>query len=195
MAGFIDDLMKNYGGEVSEKLSSTLGIDKSVAEGLIPQVAPMIMGGLKKQMETKGGADRANHILNKYGDQSVLDNIGDLFASGAKEEEPDPGLGGLLGDSGTKAADMLGSQFNISGDIAKKIIPMLAPVVLGALTRKRDNEGAGESGIASIIDQDGDGQILDDVGGFLRGALGSSGGGGGKGGGIGDLLGGLLGKG
>ena len=194
MAGFIDDLMKNYGGEVSKQLSSALGIDQSVAEGLIPQVAPMIMGGLKKQMETRGGADRANHILDKYGKESALDNIGDLFAAGAKEENPDPGLGGLLGDSGHKAADVLGSQFNLSGDIVKKVIPMLAPVVLGALTRKRDKEGAGSGGIASLIDQDGDGQILDDIGGFLMGALGSSGS---KksGGGIGDLLGGLLGKG
>ena len=48
-------------------------------------------------METRGGADRANHILNKYGDASVLDGIGDLFAAKAAEQDADPRLGGLLG--------------------------------------------------------------------------------------------------
>lgn len=195
MAGFIDELMQNYGPEVSKQLSSNLGIDKNVAAKLIPQVAPLIMGGLKKQMETRGGADRANHILNKYGNESVLDNIGDVFASSAREEKPDPRLGGLLGNSGIQAADMLANQFNLDGQTAKKIIPMLAPVILGALTRKRDKEGVGAGGIASLIDQDGDGQVLDDVAGFLMGALSESGSGSKKKGDfLGNLLGGLLGK-
>lgn len=192
MAGFIDELMQNYGSEVSEQLSSNLGIEKNVASEIIPQVAPLIMGGLKKQMDTRGGADRANHILNKYGSESVLDNIGDLFASGAKEENPDPEVGGLLGGSGGQAAELLGGKFNLDGGLVKKIIPMLTPIVLGALTRKRDKDGVGEGGIASIIDQDGDGQVLDDVAGFVLGGL--SGGSKKGGGSLGGLLGGLLGK-
>lgn len=195
IAGFIDELMQNYGPEVSKQLSGQLGIKKNVAADLIPQVAPLIISGLKKQMETRGGADRVNHILNKHGSDSVLDNIGDLFASGAREDKPDPGLGGLLGDSGLQAADMLGSRFNLDANTAKKVIPMLAPVILGALTRKRDKEGVGASGIASLIDQDGDGKVLDDVAGFLMGAL--SGSDSKKKGGspLGNLLSGFLGKG
>jgi hypothetical protein len=62
-----------------------------------------------------------------------------------------------------------------------KIIPMIAPLVLGALTRKRDSGGAGLAGIANLLDSDGDGNILDDVAGFLTQGQG------------GNLLGGLLG--
>ncbi len=192
MSGFLNELMENYGSEVTEQMSGKLGIDKGIASQIIPKVAPLIMGGLKKQMETRGGSDRVNHILNKYGNESVLDNIGGLFDSGAREERPDPGLGGLLGDSGFKATEMLQNNFNLDSGIAKKIIPMLAPVVLGALTRKRDKEGAGSTGIASLIDQDGDGQILDDVAGMLMGALSSSGGSDKKDSPLGGLLGGFL---
>lgn len=174
MANFIENLMENYGPEISKQLSGKLGIEQNVAMELIPQVAPLIIGGLKKQSETRGGADRVNHILNKYGNESVLDNIGDVFASGAQEEKPDPGLGGLLGDSGFKAADMLGSKFNLDSSLVKKVIPMLAPIILGALTRKRDKEGVGATGIAALIDQDGDGQVLDDVAGFVMGAFSGS---------------------
>jgi Bacterial protein of unknown function (DUF937) len=119
---------------------------------------PLIKGGRKKQMEKRGGEDRAKHILNKYGSESVLDNTGGLFASGAKKESPDPGLGGLLENSCVQATDKLVSRFNIDSNMAKKIIPMLAPVVLGALKSKRDIEGAGASGIAVLIDQDEKGE-------------------------------------
>ena len=64
---------------------------------------------------------------------------------------------------------------------------MLAPIVLGFLTRKRDQGGMGAAGIAALIDQNGDGSVLDDVAGFLLKGLNQQGTGGGG------LLGGLLG--
>lgn len=193
-ANFIDEFMKDFGPKVSKEMSSNLGISQDAASEMIPRVAPLIMGGLKKQMETRGGTDRANHILDKYGSASVLDNIGDALSARSREENPDPGLGGLLGNSGVQASNLLASKFKLDGNTAMKVIPMLAPLILGALTKKRDQGNVGSTGIGALIDQDGDGQILDDVVGFLGGAL-TGGGGSKKGGGLlGGLIGGLLGK-
>ena len=192
MANFIEEFMQSMGPEVSKQLASSLGVNKKTASQVIPQVAPLILGGLKKQMQEHGGEARVDHILNKYGSADVLDNIGGLFSDRARDEHPDPRLGGLLGDSGVQAANMISKQFKLKENVAMKIIPMLAPVLLGALTQKRDKGGAGSSGIASLLDADGDGSILDDVAGFLMSGL--SGGGSKKGGALGSLLGGLLGK-
>lgn len=193
MPGFVDEFMNSLGPEVTKQMSKNLGIDKGVTNQIIPQLIPMILGGLKKQKDEQGGAERVDHILNKYGSSSVLDNIGGLFSQKAKDESVGPELGGLLGDSGVQATNMIANNFNLNGNIASKLIPMLAPVVLGALTKKRDTEGAGSSGIAALLDQDGDGSILDDVAGFLmQGLFGS---GSQKGGNVlGSLLGGLFGK-
>ena len=180
MTDFIEEFLKNYGPEVSEQLSSTLGIDQDTALQMIPAVAPMILGGLKRQMEQHGGrdkkarADRVNHILNKYGSASVLDHIDGEFHSRAQERSPDPRLGGLLGESGVQAADMMSKQFNLDKGTAMRIIVMLAPIILGALTNKRDRGGVGSRGIAALIDQDGDDSILDDVAGFLLQGLSGS---------------------
>ncbi len=89
----------------------------------------MILAGLKKQMETHGGPERVDHILNKYGGDSVLDNISNVIGSKLKEEKADPSLGGLLGDSGFKAADLLSKQFGIDGSTAMKLIPALSPII------------------------------------------------------------------
>ncbi len=194
MANFMDEFMGTYGSKVSKDLSKTLGVNKGLLKQIIPQIAPLILGGLKKQKDNHGGDARIDHILNKYGSSDVLNDLGGLFRSKADDPNPDPGLGGLLGNSGFQASDVIAKKFNVDSSIISKIIPMLAPVILGALTKKRDT-GAGSGGIGALLDQDGDGSVLDDVAGFLMGSLG--GGrkrGGGLTGALGGLLGGLFGK-
>jgi len=44
---------------------------------------------------------------------------------------------------------------------------LFIPVILGFLTDKRDSQGAGSIGIASLLNQDGDGGVLVDVARFL----------------------------
>ena len=114
MGSFIDDFIGSLGGDVSKQVSSTLGIKPETVMQMLPQVAPLILGGLKKQKDEHGGSDRVDHILNKYGSASVLDNLGDLFSSKAQDENPDPNLGGLLGNSGGEAANLISKQFKFS---------------------------------------------------------------------------------
>lgn len=100
MANFIDEFMKNYGPEVTKQMSSTFNVDQNTVQKLLPQLAPLILSGLKKQKDEQGGNARVDHILNKYGDKSVLDNIQDLISNKANDTTVDARLGGLLGDSG-----------------------------------------------------------------------------------------------
>ena len=150
MADFITDFMSQYGSDASRQLSANLGLDQQAASQLIPQVIPMIMGGLKRQMETRGGAERLDHILNKYGSEDVLGDIGGLMSAKASQANPDPNLGGLLGESGVQASQLIGQKFGLSLDKAKSLIPMLAPLILGALSKKKNQTGgAGLDGLAS----------------------------------------------
>jgi len=73
--------------------------------------------------------------------------------------------------------------------VIMKMIPALAPLFLGALTKKRDTSNSGIGGVGSLLDADGDGSIIDDVAGFiLKGGGGST-----RNKGIlGSLLGGIL---
>jgi len=153
---------------VTKQMSSNFNVDQATVQKLIPQLAPLILAGLKKQKDTRGGDERVDHILNKYGDSSVLNNIKDLVSSKARAKDVDPNLGGLLGDAGgVQAAQALAKKMNIDPSTIMKMIPALAPLLLGALTKKRDTGGKGISGVGALLDADGDGSILDDVAGFL----------------------------
>ena len=167
MPNFIEDFMTSMGPEVTKKLGSSLNVDQGTLQKIIPLVAPMILGGLKKQSESFGGQQRVDHILNKYGSADVLQNLDQLFSNKKNDPKIDPKLGGLLGDAGTQAANLISKNFNLDSNTAMKLIPMLAPVILGFLTKKRDTQGAGSSGIAALLDANGDGSILDDVAGFI----------------------------
>jgi hypothetical protein len=132
--------MKMYGSQASKQLAGNLGLSSSTVQKMIPEIAPLILSGLKKQMQEKGGAPRVDHILNKYGDQSVLNNIAQAISQKAQDTRTDSTLGGLLGNPGLQAASQLAKQFNIDANTASKIIPMLAPLLLGFLTQKRDQK-------------------------------------------------------
>ncbi len=190
MASFIDEFLKSYGPEVTRQMSASFNLEQKTVQKLLPQLTPLVLAGLKKQKDTRGGDERVNHILNKYGDASVLGNIGSLIARQAQAKDPDPNLGGLLGDAGgLQAAKALAAKFNIDTKTIMKMIPALSPLILGALVRQRDGGGKGISGIGALLDANGDGSILDDVAGFLlKGTAGP----GKKGGGgvLGSLLGG-----
>jgi hypothetical protein len=168
MANFIDEFMKTYGPEVTKNMSATYNLDQGTVQKLIPQLAPLILGGLKKQKDDQGGDARVDHILTKYGDQSVLDNIKDLVSSKAIDPKADANLGGLLGAAGgVQAAQTLGKSLGINESTIMKMIPALAPLILGALSKKRDTSNSGIGGIGSLLDADGDGSIIDDVAGFI----------------------------
>jgi len=167
MPNFLEDFMSSMGPEVAKKLGSSLNVDQGTIQKIIPLVAPMILSGLKHQKDNFGGEQRVDHILNKYGSADVLQNLDQLFSNKMNDPKADPKLGGLLGDAGTQAANLISKNFNLDSSTAMKLIPMLAPVILGFLTNKRDSQGAGSSGIASLLDQNGDGSILDDVAGFI----------------------------
>ena len=58
MADFINEFMKTYGQEVSKNMASTYGVDQGTVQKLIPQLAPLILGGLKRQKDDRGGDAR-----------------------------------------------------------------------------------------------------------------------------------------
>jgi len=175
MATFIDEFMKTYGPEVTQQMAANTGLDQGTVQQLIPKLVPLIISGLKKQKDERGGVERVDHILNKYGDPSVLNNIKDLISAKTQDATADANLGGLLGASGgVQAAQALGKSFNIDASKIIRMIPALAPIILGALSKKKNTAG-GIGGIGSLLDADGDGSIIDDVAGFvLRGGGGQA---------------------
>lgn len=180
--GFLDDLYNEHGQSAQQRASDELGLTPDQAARALPQVAPVIMAGLKRQME-------------QHGAESVESRIVDLDQNGIPDNEE--GLGHLLGGQAPRASSLVADKLGISRDVAAKLIPMLAPMIIGMILKKgghgadggKGGGGGGLGSIGSILDRNGDGSILDDLGGLVSGAGPTAG----KSGCLGSILGALTG--
>ncbi|MBC9927873.1 MULTISPECIES: DUF937 domain-containing protein [unclassified Leucobacter] len=176
----LDDILKNIPvSDIAEKL----GVDQSTAEAAIQQAVPALLGGMTVNAQSSEGAQKLESALAKH--QTPEAKI-DLNAIDTEDGEKI--VGHVFGEKKGDVVAALGAQADGGGmgDIIGKLLPMLAPIVMGLLansmSKGNDNNAQAESA---------GGGIGDLLGGLLGGGDNNSS----TGGGLGDLLGGLLGGG
>ena len=189
----LDELHTDHGQDIQQQLMSQLGLNQQQAAMVLPKLGPLILSGLKQRMDTHG-EDHVQEHVQQLGATDFSD-IGSLLSGGAQSGDPE--LGGLLGGKGAQASQLMANKLGISAGTAAKLIPMVAPLIIGMLMKKGSSTGGppgagggGLGGLGSILDRDGDGSILDDLGGLFGG--GGQSGGINKAGCLSSLLGGLL---
>jgi hypothetical protein len=189
----LDELQQTHGSEIQRVLTQQLGLSPQQAAGALNKVGPLILGALKRDKDLRG----EDHVAGKVQQFGSVD-LSDPGATMSGAHAGDTDLGGLLGGKGNQASQQLAQHLGISTGTAMKIIPMLAPLIIGMLMKKGGGVpggtpgtggGGGLGGLASILDRDGDGQILDDLGALFGGGPGSN-----KAGCLSAILGGMLNK-
>ena len=175
MAG-LDDILKAL---PIDQIAAKLGVDPAVASQAIQEGGGAILGGLQKNAATPEGASAIEAALGKHaglGDRVDLDQVD--TADGEKI------LGHVFGGQQGQVAAKLTEEPQTAGIDFGKLLPMLAPVVLGLLAK---NKSATASGLDA--GQTAGGGIGDLIGSVLGGGQ-SSGGGLDLGGILGGLFGG-----
>lgn len=184
----LETLTSQIAGSALEGLSKQLGADQNTTMSAVTAALPMIVGAMAKNTSSEDGAASLANALEKDHDGGILDNLTDFLGSS------DNGAGGaILGHvfgnkrSGVEAG--LSQMTGLNTGQAGSLLENLAPLVMGQLGRQKKSGGlgvndlagllAGESQaakassggamdlITSLLDQDGDGSMLDDIGGIL----------------------------
>lgn len=162
-------LDKNILGAISQKT----GIETSSIESLMSQLAPKLLDGAKQNLAgDSDSSDLISMISNtnldslKENPEEIdnLDNknmLGQLFSS-LNENEDD-------------VANELSSKSGIDISAISSLLPMLAPLIMGALNKETNLSNADTSDTNSItsmltnfIDQDNDGSVVDDLLGMAK---------------------------
>lgn len=182
--GLIDQLSQQLGGADKQKT-------EIAAQGAIST----IMSALNKNAQSpQGAASLANALENDH-DGGILDNIGSLFGMAAAPQEPSMpralnGAGILkhvLGGKQSGAVDMISKMSGLGDGNTANLMTMLAPMVMGMLGKQKRQQGLDAGGIAQflmnsvgsasakqeemgligkLLDQDGDGSVMDDLAGM-----------------------------
>jgi hypothetical protein len=175
----VDEIVANI---PMNALADQLGVDPGTAETAVRQALPALLGGLQANVADPSGEASLAGALEQHPPDLVEGGV-DL-----NQVDPEDGekiVGHIFGSNTDQVAQTLGGNLGGSGELIKKLLPLLAPIVLSYLSRRM------RGGAAAPGDQQGGG--LGDLLGSILGGLG--GGQQTQGGSILDMLGGLLGGG
>ncbi len=189
MSGILDLLQGPLGQMMIQGASSQLGQDTDKTQSALSAAIPMLMGALKKNASNPEGADGLMKALQSKHDGGILDSITDIFGGGNVNdvvvEDGDKILGHVLGEKKETVAKALGAQSGLDLSSAMSILKMAAPMVMGMLGKQtREKQVSNPTDLSNIIggmlggnketekhgsfienllDQDGDGSIVDDL--------------------------------
>ena len=174
----ITDLLAQMGGVQS--MARELGISESQAASGAAALAPAVLGGMQKQVQS-GGVEGLGGLLGQLGGGGLLDSV-------LSPEPTDVGKGNeLLGrifgskDVSRTVAQSASATSGVDAGVLKKMLPMLAMLVGGYMAK-----GGGSASQAA--QSQGGGGLGGMLGGLLSGAVGGgSASGEGRSGGLGGL--------
>lgn len=172
----------NNGGNI-QQLAQQFGIGESQAKGAIGQLLPALTAGLMKNSQSQGGLQSLMGALTKGNHQRYLDQP-EMMNQEATRSEGNSILGHILGskDVSRQVASRAAEKTGLGGDMMKKMLPMVATLAMGALSKNSQSSGllgqfqggqpqqqanAG-SLLGNLLDQDGDGSAMDDLLGFAK---------------------------
>lgn len=168
-----------------DKIAAQVGEDPEAVEDAAAAAIPALLGGLDANATDPAGAASLLEALGQHADKST--DPADIDAADGEKVASH-----IFGANQEQVVNQLAGT-GVSSTLVKKLLPILAPIVLSWLASR---VLGGKGGAAASGDQGGLGGILGEV---LKGAV--AGGGGGKGSVpnagsiISDVLGGLLGGG
>ncbi len=186
MASVFESVMQEVGGANLSKISQQIGADEAQTQTAVQAALPMLLGGLARNSAKPEGAASLSGALNDH--RGGLENISSLLG------DPDSGPGaGILGHIfGNRRSNVEGGVAQATGlnqGQVGKLLKILAPIVMAVIARKmtsradapetdgslgnvleretrdaREKAPGGLGGLIDMLDRDGDGNPLNDLG-------------------------------
>ncbi len=189
----LEDLLgQQQGNQAVQQISQNLGADSSAVNSAIQMALPMILSGLAKNAQEPQGAESLNSALEKDHHESILGNLMGYLGGGipqpqeaTRQTNGNGILDHIFGGRQTQVANELTQNSGLNAGQIAQLLITLAPIVMGFLGKKKQEEGLGADGLSSwlggqqqqlqssgnpmidmvtrILDKDGDGSAMDDL--------------------------------
>lgn len=167
--GILDSILKEQGGAVIGQLAKNFGINEKMAEAAIRELAPSIARGIQNNTRNDKGMGSLLDALKRDQHDKHLDDLGSLGTNDFTKEGNDV-LGHIFGnnkDVSRNTAGYASEKTGVSTSILKKMLPVVAMIVMGMMSRKGRSSGYSRQKtgglLTSFLDMDRDGSVLDDV--------------------------------
>lgn len=184
MSEILDVITKQFGGQILESIGKQSGLNSSQAGSILSSALPVLVGAMARNSSQQGGAESLHNALQKDHDGSILDNIGGFL----QNSQSGPGasiLKHVLGSRRGNVENALSKQTGVNSSAIGNVLEMAAPILMGMLGKQQRQGNLDAGGLSNVLkmgveqmnqkspategllgqllDQDGDGDIKDDV--------------------------------
>lgn len=193
MAGILELLGENNVQKIVQGISQEIGISQTQATSVVNVALPILIEAMQKNTtETQGATNLLNALQSSKHNGSLLDNLSEIFKGGINESVMNDGvgvLGHLLGGNNTTLiSNAISKKTGVSANKVTQILTVLSSILMSYLGKQVTSKnvtttkgletllnstlGSSKGGniIASLLDTNGDGSILDDVAGLVLGS-------------------------
>ncbi len=196
------DLDELFNQIPTQEIANKLGVDEGEVNSAIKTLVPVLVGGIQQNVQADHiDSSALESAVAQQGASGLLD--GGVRVDQVDEAEGQKQIAKIFGGNDTsQVASALAGGGAGNSDLLKKLLPILAPIVLAYIGKQLTKRSAPAEPQAQST---GGGGLGDVLGSILGGSSGSGGGnnplgsilgsvlGGNQGGALGDILGGLLG--
>lgn len=175
----LDSIMNAGNGAAMRQLGSQMGLDEAQTASALSALVPALSAGVRQNLQTPDGLTGLIGALSAGNHQRYLESptvLGDpdTVADGNGI------LGHILGskDVSRRLAAETGAQTGLGPEVMKRMLPLVATLVMGAMSRHAATAGASSlaagAGAGGLLEMLGgalvsnkDGSMLDDITGML----------------------------
>ncbi len=174
----LETIFSAQGDRVVRELADQHHIDREQALAVLARVVPNLSRAVQRNVQDGDGLQSLLDALQRGGHERYLDEPQRLREPQAVQEGNGI-LGHLLGskDASRSLAGQVAEEIGLDSGIVKKILPVAAALLMGALGRQQRSGqlgevnqllGSGRQGsamqlIGAFLDRDQDGSVVDDV--------------------------------
>jgi hypothetical protein len=143
----LEAILNAQGGGAVRQLGGQFGLDEGQTQSAISALLPMLAGAVNQNAASEGGLDSLLGALSGGNHQRYLDDPSAL-SDPAAIAEGNGILGHLFGSKevSRQVASHASAQTGIGSDILKQMLPMVAGMMMGGLSRQSSGGGGGMLG-------------------------------------------------
>ena len=173
MKNILDAILGGGNESAIAEMQKTFDLNEVQTRTAVEELIPALSRGLQKNTQGQQGMDELLEALRTGKHEQYMEQPGTLSKPATTQEGNDI-LGHIFGDKqvSREVASRASQKAGVSSTLLKKMLPVVATLVMGALSKKVMGTGAGSgrtvqagSGglLTSFLDSDGDGSMWDDV--------------------------------
>lgn len=191
----LDAILNSQDGAAVQQLGSQFGLGDEQTTQALSALVPAIAAGLNHNVQSEGGLDSLMSALSNGQHQQYMSDPA-VLGQTTTTDDGNAILGHVFGskDVSRQVASQAAAHTGVSSDVLKKMLPIVATLVMGALAKRNFQSQAptqaGFQGLPGGAALGGGGGDLISV---IASTLGQAGARPGGGGGLGGLLGSLFG--